>query len=126
MHIWRDRGGTLLRIAKRRAAKSQVPFSLTTDHALELLKAQQFRCAVSGLPLAAFPGSRSSYDPYGVSVDRIDPYEGYVEGNVRLVALIVNVAMSRWGEAPLLRMAESLVALSVAPHATKGEGPEGP
>lgn len=113
-------------MAKRRAAKNRVPFSLTIDHVIELLEAQQFQCAISGLPLAAFPGSRSVYSPYGVSIDRIVPERGYVEGNVRVVALIVNVSLGSWGEEPLMRMAESLVTRSVAPRETKDGGPEGP
>ena len=43
------------------------------------------------------------------SVDRINSAHGYVAGNMRLVAIAVNIAMSDFGEEFLLRIAEAIV-----------------
>lgn len=73
-----------------------------TAEVLALLEAQDYRCAVTGVHLE--PNVVGPSRPFQPSIDRIDNDEGYIEGNVRIVALLVNYAMARWGEAPLLAL----------------------
>ena len=56
-------------------------------------------CAVTGIPMLA----RSSGDPFSWSIDRVHGPAGYVDGNVRLVCRITNMAMNQWGEEILLQ-----------------------
>jgi hypothetical protein len=78
---------------------------------LRLLMEQGYRCPVSGSYFShdSFDGDKR--DPFQPSVDRRDASLGYTRSNIRLVCLLVNMAMSDWGEAPLLKIARRIVAL---------------
>ena len=52
--------------------------------------------------------SNKSAPHFRPSLDRIEPDHGYVKGNVRIVAFIVNLAMNEWGEEALWRLVESM------------------
>jgi hypothetical protein len=69
-------------------------------------------CEVSGIPFELAAAQERRRAPFAPSLDRIDSSAGYVPGNVRLVCLIVNVAMSNWGEQPLRQLAETLLRTS--------------
>jgi len=49
--------------------------------------AQNGRCALTGAPLSCIP-----HDPYGVTLDRIDPAKPYTRRNTALVARWANAA----------------------------------
>ena len=67
-------------------------------HCKRLYEEQRGRCALSG---AALTHEGLPCTPTQVSIDRIDSGRGYVAGNVRLVAVWVNRALSHWGDATL-------------------------
>lgn len=67
------------------------------------------RCAITGLDFHLDDQNASRRNPFCISLDRIDCSKGYVIGNVRLVCLIVNMALSNWGEAAVRTMARALV-----------------
>lgn len=89
----------LLRGAKQRAKATGAPFDLTEGDILEMMEAQQMRCAVTGVGMRP----RATDDPFAWSIDRISGPAGYVKGNVRLVCRITNMAMNKWGERTLLQ-----------------------
>lgn len=84
-----------VKAARARAQQFHLGFDLTVEHLLGLWEKQQGCCAVSGLPLNLDDGDlgKQALRP---SVDRIHPKKGYVQGNVRLVATIVNFGINRW------------------------------
>ena len=86
--------------SQRRLHAGRVPFS----YVAEMMREQDYRCAVTGFPLEprrpSAPGTEGT-SPWQASLDRIDNDEGYCEGNVRVVCLIANLAMNRWGPEPL-------------------------
>ncbi|HXI41515.1 MAG TPA: hypothetical protein VNH83_16145, partial [Bryobacteraceae bacterium] len=99
--------------ARERSRTKNVPCNID-DHLIDrLLVDQNWRCAVSGIPLKAPRGYRDGYrkDPFGPSLDRIVPALGYVDGNVRVVCNIVNSAM-RWGLESLLELLNAMVPKS--------------
>ncbi len=75
----------------------------------QLMVDQDWRCAVSGVLLEPPPGigkgKRSAFAP---SIDRIVPSLGYVPGNVRVVAWIVNAAMNEWGQEALMQLIDAM------------------
>ena len=75
-----------------------------------LWEAQQGCCAVSGL---AFTDERHEQAfvkrPFAPNLDRIDSSKGYIRGNVRLVCIVANIAMSQWGDRILRRLAHGVV-----------------
>jgi len=92
--------------ARARARSKGVPFSIDSYFIDGLLVDQQWRCAISGVPLVSPRKRAGTKDPFGPSLDRIIPSLGYVPGNVRIVSNIVNSAMMDWGSDVLLRWLE--------------------
>lgn len=90
---------------------------ISRETILTLLMRQAYRCPLTGVEFEpVFDG------PWQPSVDRIDSDLGYVEGNLRVVTYIANIAMNVWGEGPLREMAGLVAALGIAP----GLRPDGP
>lgn len=63
------------------------PPVLTSGYLYELFKQQNRSCALTGAPL-----SLVTEDPLCLSLDQIDPRQGYIEGNVQWLAWCVNRA----------------------------------
>lgn len=85
-----------VRAAKARAKRFNVAFNIDVAYMQKLWEKQKGCCALSKLPLLLDDGS-SGKQPFRPSIDRIDPNKGYVKGNVRIVATIVNFAINKWG-----------------------------
>jgi len=66
--------------ARKRAARTEQPFTLTLEH-LRTLWPEDGRCPVLGFRMILDRGSDE-----GPSLDKIDPARGYVEGNVRIIS----------------------------------------
>lgn len=91
--------------AKYRASLCGVPFEITQDRLRRMLAEADGRCAVTGL---AFDFQADRHNPWCPSLDRIKPALGYVEGNCRWVCFAVNLAMNKWGEDVLVRIAVAI------------------
>jgi hypothetical protein len=87
--------------SRAKARRVGIPHALTAYDIDKLLVDQKYRCAVTGIELAA---PLNTTQPFGPSLDRIIPALGYVVGNVRVTCLIVNLAMNKWGEGVLRRL----------------------
>lgn len=64
-------------------------YGLTGEKLLEILNKQNGLCAITKEPLTMILGQGKVLT--NMSIDKIDPPKGYVEGNVQLVCYIVNV-----------------------------------
>lgn len=86
----------LVRGAKQRSKIQSIPFDIDFEHVRGLWDASKGHCVVSGKPFDI-----SSSDTYqnknAPSLDKIDPQQGYVKGNVRLVTWHVNAAILNFG-----------------------------
>lgn len=58
------------------------------------------------------------HHPQNASLDRLDQTKGYIKGNVRFVALIVNYARHSWTDNDVVTFARAVVAVATA----NGEG----
>jgi len=102
------RAGQLLTWLRSRAAKRQYEFDLTREWAEKKLEAGV--CEATGIRFDFTKESASlRFNPFGPSVDRIDPKRGYVQDNCRMVVWIFNMAKSEWDDDAVLRMATALV-----------------
>lgn len=111
-----DRYALLYSGAKQGAVARKLSFTLTREEFRAIVAQADGRCMVTGLPfdMAGPCGDRRRH-PFSPSIDRINSREGYVKGNCRLVCLIVNLAMSEWGIAPLLTVALALASREAPP-----------
>jgi hypothetical protein len=97
--------GRAINMAQQRSAKRGIPCTITAHDIDTLLVDQEWRCAVSGIPLEAPDGIAKAFGP---SVDRIVPSLGYVPGNIRIVCNMVNGAMNKWGEETLWQLVAAI------------------
>lgn len=86
--------------AKDRAKKLGLPFDLTFDYLKNLFLSQEQKCPLTGRPFSI--GQKRSIN--SLSLDRITPSKGYVQGNVRFIIWGMNTAMMEWGEAAFSTM----------------------
>lgn len=103
--------GNALRNARHRSTKKGIEFAITHKDIVEMARLQCWRCALSGIefnPLYDID-RQHTYNPLGISVDRVDSRRGYVPGNVRLVLTAVNFGLNDWGEEMYLRIAKAVV-----------------
>ena len=62
---------------------------LSRDMLIDLLKRQNYRCALSGVPLTCLL-QKGTVTKTNASIDRINPKGGYVLENVQLVCAVIN------------------------------------
>lgn len=72
-------------------------------------EAQKGRCALTGMEMTL-----NTFDPRGVSIDRIDHNLGYAPDNLRLLTLQANRALARFGEVAFYEMCEAAVLTKAA------------
>lgn len=90
---------------KNRAKRTGLDYNLSVNFILDLLKKQEHKCAVSSLLLKPSTANTKVYsDPQTISIDRIDPNIGYVEGNVRLVTYMYNSCKGQWTDEQVKQM----------------------
>lgn len=99
--------GRMLATAKSRAKLKGFEFDLTQAKLLGLAAESGGRCAVSGVQFSDRKiGTRRPLLP---SLDRIDCAKGYIFTNCRIVCVVVNYAMSDFGENALRIIARAIV-----------------
>lgn len=107
----------VFKAAQDRARASGREFSITLDWLVERFDRVGGVCEVTGVPLTLernSPGERFQ-KPFNPSLDRIDSNSGYISDNVRIVAVIVNLALNRFGEEHFSVMCKSYVLKNTLP-----------
>ena len=80
--------------ARKRAENGDLPYDLTVEWALEQVEAQGGRCAYTGWELEVEAEGKCSFGtgkPRALSIDRVDPTQGYTQDNCRIVCWQVNL-----------------------------------
>lgn len=100
---WQSRNvpSRLCSIAKQRAKKRNVEFSITKDDVI----VPEF-CPILGIKLQMNNGSGSGGKDNSYSLDRIDPSKGYVKGNVQVISHKANSMKFTATKEELLKFAE--------------------
>ena len=101
------RGQCLISNARMRAKKRGLVFNLDAHCAEIQRRINGGHCEITGTPFDLSPGRKFN----SPSIDRINPREGYVIGNVRVVCHAMNAAMGDWGEEPVWKMFQSWALL---------------
>ena len=81
-------------------------FEITQSEAWEILNAQDWKCALTGVPFSR----NGSNDPNQPSADRIDSNKGYIPGNVQYVRLVVNLAKRKLSDADFITLCKQVAA----------------
>ena len=78
--------GTMWNRIKHGAKRRNIEFNITIEYIQELIEKQQYKCAISGLPIYLARSSKELEDLINTaSLDRINSDKGYIEGNVQWV-----------------------------------------
>ena len=103
---------TPFRYFKRVCQRRKHVYSLDLAYLKSLWENQEGKCPITGwtlnLPIGT-GGFEEPSSPRNASLDRIDQDCGYIEGNVRYVALIVNLARTSCDDDVRLEFAEATV-----------------
>jgi len=91
--------------AKNRAKEKGYEFDLTQKHLLMLWVKQGHKCFYSGVEMSTTGRQR---DPYGVSLDRVFPDQGYTKANVVLCCWGVNTAKQEFTLAEFLHLCRAV------------------
>lgn len=90
---------SLIYSVRTNARTKGVPCTLALDDLRSMLDRSDNRCAVSGVRFEYSRAQGERFRPWAPSVDRINPRDGYVPANCRIVCAYVNLAMNHFGEA---------------------------
>lgn len=74
--------------ARDRAKKHNLQFDITLDYLLQLWEQQSGICALSGINMTCSRFNGRTHT--NVSIDRINPTDGYIKGNIQLVCMACN------------------------------------
>jgi hypothetical protein len=102
----------ILTAARDRATAKGLPFTIDMEWLLARYDEQLGCCALTGIILR-FEVNESGqrfHQPYSPSLDQIIPGGGYTPDNTRLVCVVVNLALNRFGEEVLREMCEGYLA----------------
>jgi hypothetical protein len=80
----------LARSSNGSGSRKAMEFSVTLEYIGDLLEAQNYKCALSGLPISAKHNS--------ASLDRVDSSKGYLEGNVQWLHKDVNMMKRHYSQ----------------------------
>lgn len=106
---------TMLLSARQRANARGLAFDLTAKSIEDMLKRQGHRCAMTNIKFDLKGGGEHRVRPWAPSIDRIEAKGGYVVGNIRLVATIVNLARNEFSDRDVIKMAKAIVKHSTRP-----------
>lgn len=92
---------------KASKGKAYAQVTVTLDEIMSKLKANHYRCAISGLSFWQDDADR--YGPTMPSIDRIDPNGDYSNENTRVILYGVNALRGRGSDADMVRIARAIV-----------------
>lgn len=69
----------------------ELEFTITGDYINKIFKTQNYRCAVTNIPLCSFYTSKHSGSKFVYSIDRLNNDLGYIPGNIRLITKTANM-----------------------------------
>lgn len=96
-----------LTTTRTNAKKKGIECSVGAEYLESLYKSQGGVCALTGRKLVIGP---SHMEKDALSLDRVDPAMGYVEGNIRLVTFQANSARGVWGDDALVEFCKDVLS----------------
>jgi hypothetical protein len=93
-------GAYITELKSRSEKKRGLEFNISTQYIWDLLVQQDFKCALTGMPITVSKNWRK--EKFTASLDRIDSTKGYVIGNVQWLHKTVNRLKSNFTEEQLI------------------------
>jgi hypothetical protein len=89
---------------------------LTIEHLKVLWESQNGKCPFTGLDLILPYDSDGwkEYSPYNASIDRIDNSKGYMQGNVRFISVMANLARQSFSDIQLIEFCKAVAKHEMA------------
>jgi len=88
---------------KKNSQHKKLSFDLDLVFLKNLWETQEGKCKITSIPMILSPSRyRKVFKPDSASIDRIDPTEGYIKGNVQFVCLSINYARNRFNDKDFL------------------------
>lgn len=103
---YKDIRGAQIWFIKHGAEKRNLEYTLTGEYMWKLLEEQNFKCALTGIPIETHKVRSSKIT---ASLDRIDSSKGYIEGNVRWVHKRVNIMRMDMTDEELIQWCKLLI-----------------
>jgi hypothetical protein len=97
--------GSYLNAIKKGAEKRGIPFTADNETLWKLFQSQEYKCKLSGLPIALGRGTRTVQT---ASLDRIDSKLGYVEGNLQWLHEDVNMMKNALDQNRFLELCQAI------------------
>lgn len=110
----------MMRRHAKGAKQRGLSFSITHEHIKDVLRAQGYVCAVTGLRFRNDKPPGSRIRPWLPSIDRVNSSRGYEPGNVRVVCAFVNVALNAFGEQCFAQILGPLIEAEVSRRLATG------
>lgn len=98
--------GSFFSMVKRNAVIRKLEFSITMKDLDELIVKQNFKCALSDLPIKIVAGRRNTETT--ASVDRIDNKKGYVVDNIQFVDKRINYMKWKFSDEEFIELCKKV------------------
>jgi hypothetical protein len=107
----RGRMASIRDSARDRAKAANRIFDIDIDFLENMYNNQNGKCSLTGIDftLDRNPDKKRVYMPWSPSLDRIDSSLGYTKENVRLVCVMVNLALNKFGDIAFDKMCRSYI-----------------
>ena len=103
---------TIVRNAKMRAKQKGLMCDIDWVYLEELAKQQDYKCAISGVPMKFGALGHGPKEIDQASLDRVDNTKGYVKGNVQFTVLGINYMRNTFSIADVEALLASITQLS--------------
>lgn len=108
--------------ARGRAKQNGIKFSITSEQWGEIVSRACGKCEITGIVFSLAKSKKGFRAPFAPSIDRVNSDFGYEAGNVRLVCVAVNWALSDWGASVLDAIAFAYTAKRLGQFAGDAAG----
>jgi hypothetical protein len=114
-----------LKRGSKRATRT-LEFSVSLEYLQHILELQNYKCALSNIDLITHSTAKRDSTEATISLDRIDPTQGYVEGNVQWVHKDINLMKFDFNEKNFIELCGLVWSHHLASTRTTGNSSQAP
>lgn len=88
---YKDISKSYWNLVQKNAQERKLEFNITMNYVWDIYEQQERKCALSGLPINFNYSFSNKRKQQTASIDRIDSKKGYLEGNIQICHIDVNI-----------------------------------